>query len=98
MINKKNHRFKVWKEKNRYEYGNIQAWVFDASEVKNDSFPVPDFTPDWLYDILENIGKSSGGYYGELMESIFEMDDTYYNALINHPCCESYKEISSSYV
>jgi hypothetical protein len=95
MIRKKNQKFKVWKEKDRNEYGNIQAWVFDASEVKNDSFPVPDFTPDWLYDILENIEKSSGGYYGECMESFFEMDDTYYNTLIKHPNCESYKEVNT---
>ena len=98
MILKKNQKFKVWKEKSKTEEEYIQAWVFDASEVEGDDFPVPDFTPDWLYDVLENIEKSSGGYYGELMESLFEMDDTYYNELINHPGCKSFKEISSSYV
>ena len=95
MILKKNQKFKVWKEKNRDEEGYIQAWVFDASEIECDDFPVPDFTPDWLYDILENIEKSSGGYYDELMESIFEMNDVYYNELINHPCCESFKEVNT---
>lgn len=95
MILKKNQKFKVWKEKNRNEYGNIQAWVFDASEVEGDDFPIPDFTPDWLCNILDNIKKSSGGYYGECMESFFEMDDTYYNELINHPYCESFKEVNT---
>ena len=85
-ILKKNNKFRVQKEKNR-DHGCILAWVFDASEE-----PIPDFTPDWLYGILENLEKSSGGYYGESMESLFEMDDTYYNALINHPFCESCEE------
>ncbi len=95
MILKKNHRFKVWKEVHRDLYGYIQAWIFDASEVEGDDFPVPDFTPDWLYDILGKIGKLSRGYHGELMESLFEMDDIYYNELINHPGCESYKEVNT---
>lgn len=95
MIRKKNQKFKVWKENKRDEYGSILAWVFDASEVENDDFPVPDFTPDWLYNILESVEKSSGGYYGETMESLFEMDDTYYDELIKHPRCESFKEVNA---
>lgn len=95
-ILKKNNKFRIQKEKNRY-YGYILAWVFDASEE-----PIPDFIPNWLYGILENLEKSSGGYFkkilsyhGESMESLFEMDDTYYNALINHPFCESCEEVDT---
>jgi hypothetical protein len=42
--------------------------VFDASEVEGDD---PDFTPDWLYDILDKIEESSGGYNGELIPLLY---------------------------
>ncbi len=87
---KKDNKFRVQREKNSKVDGSILAWVFDASEE-----PVPYFTPDWLYNILENIRNSSGGYYGELMGSLFEMDDIFYNNLITHLRCESYEEVNT---
>lgn len=69
----------------------ITAYIWDASEQY-----LPDFTPNWLYDVLEDIKKNSGGYYGRLMESVFEIDDIFYNALISHPRCKHYEEIETS--
>ena len=88
MINKKNY-FNVRTEKNS-QTGLIIAEIWDDSERY-----LPDFTPDWLYDILENIGNSSGGHYEGLMESVFEIDNTFYNNLITHPRCKSHEEINT---
>ena len=91
MLNKGKKRgqtFKVKVEKDRDEFGNLVAYVWDDSEVF-----LPDFTPDWLYDLLEIVRYSSGGYYGEDMESVFSMDDNFYQALINHPQCAGYEKL-----
>ena len=58
----------------------VRCFVFDA----NEQF-LPDFTPDWLYDILNNID------YTEFQESIFEMGEKSYNYLINHPDCVEHR-------
>ena len=71
--------------------GLIEAYIYDANETF-----LPDFTPDWLYDILEEVAQSSGGTYDESMESVFEIDNTFYNALIKHPSCQEYGEINTN--
>jgi hypothetical protein len=89
----KNHKFEVKTEKEKETYTGlnlITAYIWDASECY-----LPDFTPKWLYDVLEDIKKNSGGYYGRLMESVFEIDDTFYNALISHPRCKNYEEVET---
>jgi len=58
----------------------VRCFVFDA----NEEF-LPDFTPDWLYDILDNID------YMEFEESIFEMGEKSYDYLINHPDCVEHR-------
>lgn len=58
----KNHKFEVKTEKVRETYTGlnlITAYIWDASKQF-----LPDFTPYWLYDILNGIKKNSGGYYG----------------------------------
>lgn len=60
------------------------AEIWDASKTY-----LPDFTPKWLYKILESLP----GEYGRLQESVFECDDIFLEALKNHPNCEDYKEI-----
>ena len=62
-------------------FKTVEIW--DASEEY-----LPDFTPDWLYSLLDSLP----GEYGELMESIFECDDEFLEALKNHPNCVEYKE------
>lgn len=57
--------------------------IWDASEEY-----LPDFTPGWLYRLLDSLP----GEFGELMESIFECSDEFLEALKNHPNCEEYKE------
>ena len=89
----KNHKFEVKTEKVRETYTGlnlITAYIWDASKQF-----LPDFTPYWLYDVLDSIKKNSGGYYGRLMESVFEIDDIFYNALITHPRCQKYEEIET---
>lgn len=63
----------------------VRCFVFDA----NEQF-LPDFTPDWLYDILDNID------YMEFQESIFEMGEKSYNYLINHPDCVEHRYASNA--
>ena len=63
----------------------VRCFVFDA----NEQF-LPDFTPDWLYDILNNID------YTEFQESIFEMGEKSYNYLINHPDCVEHRYASNA--
>ena len=86
------NQFKIKVEKPSEDcYSDIEsdyvAEIWDDSEIY-----LPDFTPDWLYDILEDVKKSSGGVCDELMESIFEIDETFYNAIIKHPQCAGYEE------
>lgn len=93
-LNKGKHKgqlFNVKVEKKRDENGDLVAYVWDSSETF-----LPDFTPDWLYDILEAIEASSGGYYDEDMESVFSMDDKFYQALITHSQCAGHEEVDSS--
>lgn len=60
----------------------LVAYVYDS----NEEF-LPDYTPDWLYEILNSLD----GEYIEHQESIFGMDTTFYNELISHPNCILYK-------
>lgn len=66
------------------EEGWCIAEVWDASEQY-----LPDFTPDWLYKLLETLP----GQYDEFMESMFECDETFLEALKNHPDCILFEEI-----
>ena len=89
-LNKGKHKgqfFKVKVEKKRDENDDLVAYIWDASEKF-----LPDFTPDWLYDILEALP----GYHGEEMESVFSMDDEFYQSLINHSQCAGCEEVDSA--
>ena len=58
--------------------GNLVAYIFDDDE----GF-LPDYTDDWLNDILFD----SPGYCSETMESVFEIDKDTLDYLVNHPQC-----------
>lgn len=66
------------------ENGNCIAKVWDANEEY-----LPDFTPDWLYELLDTLP----GFHEEFMESMFECDETFLEALKNHPDCILFEEI-----
>jgi hypothetical protein len=87
---KKENEFKVKVEVPSKDSGiesEFVAEIWDATECY-----LPDFTPDWLYRVLESIEKSSGGECSELMESVFEIDSKFKDALKNHPRCIKYSE------
>lgn len=85
-------KFNVKVEKSQDNLDNFEteliAEIWDASEDY-----LPDFTPEWLYDIIENIVKSSGGVCEELMESVFEVDEKFCKAIEKHPDCKKYEFI-----
>lgn len=68
-------------------YYDVICYVYDAEE----SF-LPDHTPDWLYDILNN----SPGKHMESEESKFDVDNVTYNYLINHPNCIEHRDAKNS--
>lgn len=86
------NKFNVKVEKSQDILDNLGteliAEIWDASEDY-----LPDFTPEWLYNILENIVKSSGGVCEELMESVFEVDEKFCKAIEKHPDCKKYEFI-----
>jgi hypothetical protein len=87
------NKFKVKIEKVRETYTGlnlITAYIWDASKQF-----LPESTPGWLWNVLDIIKKNSGGYCGRLEESVFEIDDTFYNALITNKRCESHEEIET---
>ena len=43
------------------------------STSNNEYYTIPDYTPDWLYEILEVFGY--GKTFDEAMESVFEFSD-----------------------
>ena len=53
---------------------------------------MPDFTPDWLYELLDTLP----GEHDEFMESMFECDETFLEALKNHPDCILFEEIDAA--
>ena len=72
---KGNHKIYYCPEEDHQEYGiENAAEVADLSECERpeehgDRWTIPDFTPDWLYEILDLYGGV------ELMESIFTFPD-----------------------
>lgn len=88
-LTKKENEFKVKVEIPKNSEGYWTAEIWDASERY-----LPDFTPDWLYSLLEGIEKSSGGECSESMESVFDIDDKFKDAIKNHPRCVEYKEVN----
>ena len=60
----------------------ILCYIYDANET-----PIPDFSPDWLYEILEKYENIPGGYCSEDMESTFIVSKETYDALLKDPHC-----------
>ena len=60
----------------------ILCYIYDADET-----PIPDFSPDWLYKILEKYENIPGGYCSEDMESTFIVSKETYDALLKDPRC-----------
>ena len=60
----------------------ILCYIYDADET-----PIPDFSPDWLYEILEKYENIPGGYCSEDMESTFIVSKETYDALLKDPHC-----------
>ena len=60
----------------------ILCYIYDADET-----PIPDFSPDWLYKILEKYENIPGGYCSEDMESTFIVSKETYDALLKDPHC-----------
>lgn len=86
-MNKFNVKVKKSQE-NLDDFGTeLIAEIWDSSETY-----LPDFTPDWLYEIIENVEKSSGGFCIEEMESFFSVDEKFCEAIKNHPNCNNYSE------
>ena len=61
----------------------ILCYIYDADET-----PIPDFSPDWLYKILEKYENIPGGYCSEDMESTFIVSKETYDALLKDPHCK----------
>jgi hypothetical protein len=68
----------------------IFAYIYDA----NGDF-LPDYTPNWLYKIMEDIVKQSGGDYIEHQESMFGMNKKFYDSIIQHPDCINHDNIDT---
>jgi len=68
----------------------IFAYIYDA----NDEF-LPDYTPDWLYEIMDDVKKQSSGDYTEHQESMFGMNKKFYDAIIQHPDCINHNDIDT---
>ena len=67
----------------------ILCYIYEA----NEKF-LPDETPCWLYDVLNEIEKESGGSYTEHQESVFGMNKKFYEVLIKHIGCINSKPIN----
>ena len=80
---KRNKKFKVKVLELNSTEGYSVAEIWDASEEY-----LPDFTPAWLYELLDSLL----GDYGELQESVFECDSMFLEALKNHPNCKEFIE------
>ena len=84
------HKFVVFRGNTEYgDYSDfidadypVFAYVYDA----NERF-LPDYTPDWLYKIMDQIETKTNSSYIEHQESMFGMDEVFYNALINNSAC-----------
>ena len=73
----------------------ILCYIYDADET-----PIPDFSPDWLYKILEKYENIPGGYCSEDMESTFIVSKETYDALLKDPHCvnaDDYTECGYNY-
>ena len=73
----------------------ILCYIYDADET-----PIPDFSPDWLYEILEKYENIPGGYCSEDMESTFIVSKETYDALLKDPHCvnaDDYTECGYNY-
>ena len=68
----------------------IFAYIYDA----NDDF-LPDYTPDWLYKIMDEVMKQSSGDYIEHQESMFGMNKKFYDSIIQHPDCINHEDIDT---
>ena len=68
----------------------IFAYIYDA----NGDF-LPDYTPDWLYKIMDEVMKQSSGDYIEHQESMFGLNKKFYDALIQHPDCINHNDIDT---
>lgn len=68
----------------------IFAYIYDA----NDEF-LPDYTPDWLYKIMDEVKKQSNGDYIEHQESMFGMNKKFYDSIIQHPDCINHDDIDT---
>ena len=68
----------------------IFAYIYDA----NGDF-LPDYTPNWLYKIMDEVMKQSNGNYIEHQESMFGMNKKFYDAIIQHPDCINHDNIDT---
>ena len=68
----------------------IFAYIYDA----NGDF-LPDYTPNWLYKIMDEVMKQSNGNYIEHQESMFGMNKKFYAAIIQHPDCINHDDIDT---
>lgn len=69
-------KFNVRVEKSQENLDDFETELIAEIWDDNEGY-LPDFTPEWLYDIIDDVVKSSGGVCEELMESVFEVDENF---------------------
>ena len=78
---------------NLEEQNHRICYIYDAKHF-NLMFAdrIPDYTPKWLYKILDKAEYSTpNGYCSEDVESTFEISNETYNVLIHNPRCTYYE-------
>ena len=78
---------------NLEEQNHRICYIYDAKHF-NLMFAdmIPDYTPKWLYEILNKAEQSTPhGYCSEDVESTFEISNETYNVLIHDPRCTYYE-------
>ena len=81
--------FKVSVNNERSDVGYIVAYIWDSDD---ELIPDSTLTPEWLCSILDSLPGYHANYYN--MDSVFEMDDKFYKALINHKKCLSINTVN----
>lgn len=84
------YKFNVRVEKSQENLDDFGTELI-AEIWDDDEGYLPDFTPKWLYDIIHDVVKTSGGCCNEEMESVFSVDEKFCKAIEKHPNCNSYK-------
>jgi hypothetical protein len=84
------NKFNVKVEKSQENLDDFGTELIAEIWDDNESY-LPDFTPEWLYEIIEDVIKTSGGWCHEEMESVFSVDEKFCKAIEKHPNCKTYK-------